>query len=133
LELEEKYENLLIEIHDSEKERFENRHVSYLIKNGRINLIKEINQLVEYELVEFDKSDDSYYLTYEGYEEVEGIKELRETGEQMSELEYQHSLKKSRNEKVRAIIGGIFIILLAILMLIGINIALVQKSYQLKI
>lgn len=121
MELEEKYENLLIEIQESAKERFENEFVIKSIKEDRINLLDELNQLISYELVEFDKTDNAYYLTYEGYEKVEGIKELREVGEQMTELEYQHLLRKSRNQKIGAIVGGAFIILITTLMLIGIR------------
>lgn len=121
MELEEKYENLLIEIQESAKERFENEFVIKSIKEDRINLLDELNQLISYELVEFDKTDNAYYLTYEGYEKVEGIKELREVGEQMTELEYQHLLRKSRNQKIGAIVGGAFIILFTTLMFNGIR------------
>jgi len=109
LELEEKYEDLLIEIHDSASERIEKNHVVQLIGRGRNNLLDNLNYLIEIELVEFDIADDSYYLTYEGYEEVDEIKELREAGEQMAEIEYQDSSRKSRIEFVKAMLGGIFI------------------------
>jgi len=121
LESEEKYENLLIEIKESDKERFENEYVIQSNNEDRITLLDDLNLLISYELVEFDKADNAYYLTYKGYEKVEGIKELTEAGEQMTELEYQHLLRKSRNQKIGAIVGGVFITLFIILMLFGIR------------
>lgn len=121
MELEEKYENLLIEIKESDKERFENEYVIQSNNEDRINLLDDLNLLISFELVEFDKTDNAYYLTSEGYEKVEGIKELREAGEQMTEFEYQHLLRKSRNQKIGAIVGGAFITLFTILMLYGIR------------
>ena len=100
MELEEKYEDLLIEIKESDKERFENEFVIKSHNDDRINLLDDLSLLISYELVEFDKTDNAYYLTYEGYEKVEGIMELRNAGEQMKELEHQHFLSKSRNQKI---------------------------------
>lgn len=106
MELEEKYENLILEIYESEKERFDQDFFSKLAKNDKANLLRDIEQLIEYELVEFDKSEQAYYLTYEGYEKAERIKELRETSQQNSVLEHQNQFKKSKNQKIGAIIGA---------------------------
>jgi len=121
LELEEKYENLLIEIHESKSERFEKSHVLYLTKNGRNRIVEELDQLIKYEFVEFDTSDNSFYLTYEGYEEVEGIKEVRVTGNQLSELECQYSIEKPRKEKLWRTVGGLVITILAFSLVNGIK------------
>jgi len=121
LELEEKYEDLLIEIKESDKERFENEFVIKSHNDDRINLLDDLSLLISYELVEFDKTDNAYYLTYEGYEKVEGIMELRNAGEQMKELEHQHFLSKSRNQKIGLFFGAVFITLFTILMLNGIR------------
>ena len=121
MELEEKYENLLIEIHESKNERFENSFVEQKTKFNRATLKDEINYLIEADLVEFDKSDNAYYLTYEGYEEVEEIRFLRRTGEEFTELEYQHLLKQSRIKKIKTLLIGVVLFSFAALAYIGIG------------
>lgn len=121
MELEAAYQDLLIEIHESKNERFENEFVEQKSRFEKPDLKETLSYLIEKELVEFDVSENAYYLTYEGYEEVEGIKLLRKTGEEFEEIEYQHVLKKPRNESIKSIIGGVLTILFAVFAYLGVS------------
>ena len=95
MELEDKYKDVLIKIHDSENERLE---LVYVEKHPEIK--KELLFLITADYVEFDKTDKAYYLTTEGYDLVEEYKELDATGSSMLEHEFLHQAPESTIDKI---------------------------------
>jgi len=73
LEVTDLHKEILVKIHDSEKENI-NKSRFAEIKLDYPDLEKTIAELESLELVEFEINENSYYLTYEGYELVEKIK-----------------------------------------------------------
>ena len=84
MDLEEKYETILIKIFHAEKERLE---LTYVEK--RPQLKSDLQFLINSELVEFDKTDKAYYLLTEGYKYVEEYNSYMNTGEDILKLESQ--------------------------------------------
>lgn len=115
MELETTKENLLIEIHDSENERIEKVTVEQESSFNRPNLKNDLDFLINIDLVEFDKADQAYYLTYEGYEEVERIGSRREYDK------IDIKLKNGKYKNIKSIFLGILIIGFTIAALIGIK------------
>jgi len=106
MELEEKYELLLVEIFDAKDQRILKSELSGKEKSKR----EDLEFLINADLVEYDKGDAAFYLTYEGYEQAEEmIKELNEAGEWMANAEFEHAMRKGRwGESVRTVIRILF-------------------------
>ncbi len=64
---------LLVEIHDAKNENL-NKNRFAEIRSSYPDLDQTIVELEQFELVEFEIKENCYYLTYEGYELVERIK-----------------------------------------------------------
>jgi len=120
LELEEKYEKLLLEIHASKNERILKSHLTHLKATRNRDFQNLLDYLIGVELVEFDKKDDAYYLTYEGYEKVEEIKEMNTVGANMADLEFQHNVKREKKQRWFVTALGIFIAAATFFALFGI-------------
>lgn len=104
MDLEEKYEQLLLEIFEAENQRILKSELSEKEKSKR----EDLEFLIHADLVEYDKGDAAFYLTYEGYEEVEAMtKKLNEAGESMMNAEFEHSMRKERRSNIVRILIGI--------------------------
>ena len=84
LELEEKYENLLIKIFHADNERLESIYVEQ-----QPQLKSDLQFLIIAQFVEFDRADNAYYLLTEGYDYVEAHESYAKIGEDISKLESQ--------------------------------------------
>ena len=121
MEIGEKYEDLLLEIFNSKLERLELALVESSMKNSRPELLLDLNFLIEIDLVEFDKREQAYYLTHEGYEEVEALKSAANIGAEMMEVEFHSKPSRMNTENLRIFIGGAILILSVISLFIGIK------------
>lgn len=108
MELEEKYERLLLEIHEAEGECL--RMNEGLLREEE-ELHRLLNFLIEKELVEFDKKEQAYFLTYEGYEKVEEIMEIRKGSESREHSELEETQRKTGTNKFLFIALGLFLFL----------------------
>lgn len=124
MELEAKYEKILLEIYASEGQCFPRGEISVKEKLEEREIQLRLDFLVTKELVEFDKTDDAYYLTTEGYEQIEGVLALKEAGETMANMEFAHTLKKEKRYKVRLVFIGLLVFIGGCFALSGIKLSI---------
>jgi len=121
LNLEEKYRRILTAIHESKNERFESDYVEAYSISEKHKLKEDLSNLIKADFVEFDKNDDAYYLTTEGYKEVEIINIERQLDENYTDEEIQKNLKESKKNLYTILIGGSVLLMLTIIAITGIG------------
>ena len=114
MELEEKYKVLLLKIHDSENERILQSEWS-----DDESLQASISHLIQLDLVEFDKKDVAYYLTYDGYTKVEQIKALIKDGEATEHLAFENAKKREKKNRTLWLVLGVFVFFCGYLAMYG--------------
>lgn len=110
MKLAERHERLLEAIHDTEKERLLRIDLSEKSALWKIEIASVLDFLIQAELVEFDQAEDAYYLTYEGYTEVERIK-----GRSTNEQAVKHT-----SRRIGLIVLAVFLVVGIYLTMLGI-------------
>lgn len=121
MELEEKYEQLLLEIHTSKKECIPKSEIPSRITSRKVDFQSLLDYLINIELVEFDIQDNAYYLTYEGYEKVEEINKRKRLRENVASKEHQHAVKRKKKQRLFVTGLGLFLFAASYFALFGIS------------